>query len=67
MKVWALWSSRVNPYSAHELIDLFVLQEEAERVKAELIGKPSHQGLSGLLWGDDEDFPDLYVRPLDLR
>lgn len=67
MKVWALWSSRVDPYSSHELIDLFTSQEVAEQVRAELVGKLRYPTLSYLVWEDDEDFPDLYVRPLDLR
>jgi hypothetical protein len=68
VKVWALWSSCVGAYSNHELIDLFTSQEVAERVRAELVGKPRYpqtgyrQG-----WKEDEDFPDLYVRPFDLR
>lgn len=67
MKVWALWSSRVDPYSAHELVELFVLREDAEAAKEGLIGKPRFQPDLFGVWEDDEDFPDLYVRPLDLR
>jgi len=66
MRVWALWSSRVDPYSAHELVDLFTYRSDADAVKAGLIGKPRYRG-SLVLWGDDEDFPDLYVRPLDVH
>lgn len=66
MRIWALWSSRTEMYSEPELLDLFVLQEEADAVKAGLIGKPRYRGMR-LPWGDDEDFPDLYVRPLELR
>lgn len=66
MKVWALWSSRVDTYSAHELIDLFTSGEVAERVRDALIGKPRYRDL-GLPWEDDEDFPDLYVRPIEVH
>lgn len=66
VKVWALWSSRVDTYSAHELIGLFAEQETAEQVRDALVGKPRSRDL-GLPWEDDEDFPDLYVRPLEIR
>lgn len=68
MKVWALWSSRVDPYSEHELVAVFAQEATAEAVKAGLIGLPTVPGYGmRLLWKDDEDFPDLYVRPVDLR
>lgn len=64
--VWALWSSRVEMYSSHELIEVFADQETAEAARVGLIGKPRYRG-SGVLWEDDEDFPDLYVRTLEIR
>jgi len=67
VKVWALWSSRVDPYSNHELIDLFTSPEVAEQVRDGLIGKLMYPDLGFLRWKDDEDFPDLYVRPLEIR
>lgn len=73
MKVWALWSSRVDPYSAHDLIELFTYRYDAEAVKAGLIGKPRVplpvRGADHLfgVWADDEDFPDLYVRPIEVH
>lgn len=67
MKVWALWSACVDPYSAHELIGLFARREDAELVKDGLIGNPRVPGYATLLWEDDEDFPDLYVQPHDLH
>lgn len=66
MKVWALWSSRVDPYSAPDLVEVFADEATAERVRAELIGKPHSHGMRWP-WEDDEDFPDLYVRPLEVR
>ena len=67
MRVWALWSSRVDPYSAHELIALFTYRYDADAVKAGLIGKPRCRDRLFGVWVDDEDFPDLYVRPLEVR
>ena len=67
MKIWALWSSRVDPYSNHELMQLFTSQEVAEQVRAELVGKLMYPTLGYLIWQDDEDFPDLYVRPVELH
>jgi hypothetical protein len=65
-KVWALWSSRVDPYSEHELVGLFAAEDVAETVRANLIGKPRNRDYLFGRWADDEDFPDLYVRPLDV-
>lgn len=67
MRVWALWSSRVDPYSNHELIDLFADQAVAEAVRDGLIGKPRYPDMRRLAWEDDEDFPDLYVLPLEVH
>jgi hypothetical protein len=67
MRAWALWSSRVDPYSAHELVELFAQQEVAEAVRAGLIGKPRYPGTRVLAWEDDEDFPDLYIRSVEIR
>jgi len=66
VKIWALWSARVDPYSAHDLIALFADGATAERVRAELIGRPRERDHLLGVWVDDEDFPDLYVRPLDV-
>lgn len=63
MKVWVLWSSRVDFYSDHEVVALFRSRKLAETVRAGLIGKQCNRGMAGLCWEDDEDFPDLYVRP----
>jgi hypothetical protein len=63
VKVWLLWSSRVDPYSAWDLIDVFADEKVAEQVKAGLIGKPRHRDRLFGVWDDDEDFPDLVVRP----
>lgn len=69
MRAWALWSSRVDPYSPHELVELFADQDAAEQVRHGLIGKPVHRDawLHRWVWEDDQDFPDLYVRPLEIR
>lgn len=69
MHAWALWSTRVDMYSRWELVEIFLDEETANRVRAELIGKPSAPGVSrtGLLWNDDDDFPDLCVRSIELR
>lgn len=66
MKAWGLYSARVDTYSAPELIELFADEATAERVKAELFGKQRGRSYGGL-WEDDEDFPDLYVRPVVVR
>jgi hypothetical protein len=68
MRAWALWSSRVDPYSNHELIEVFTYRADADAVKEALIGK-QRDALSSLFgsWQDDEDFPDLYVRPIVIR
>jgi hypothetical protein len=63
-----LWSSRVDPYSAHELVELFAEHEVAEVVRAGLIGKPRYPGTRLLVWeDDDEEFPDLYIRSVEIR
>lgn len=62
--VWALWSSRVETYSAHELICLFSSEDVADQVRDALIGKPRDRAMLALTWEDDDDFPDLYVRPV---
>lgn len=67
MKVWALWSSRVDPYSAHDLVELFADEETAARVRAELIGRLRARDHLFGVWVDDEDFPDLYVRPIEVH
>jgi hypothetical protein len=64
--IWALWSSRVDPYSEPELMQLFRYRYDADLVKSGLIGKPRHRHMQAL-WEDDEDFPDLYVRPVELH
>lgn len=66
MKVWALYSRRVEFFSEHELIDLFASEEEANSVRSMLAGYLAYRSGSGK-WEDDEDFPDLYVRPVELR
>lgn len=66
MKVWGLFSSRVDTYSSHDLLDLFTQQAVAEAVRDGLTGMPVQPGLSSV-WEDDEDFPDLYVRPMEVR
>lgn len=73
MKAWGLYSARVDPYQSHDLLDVFTDQEVAETVRVNLIGKPvdPHRPRSldawPTVWDDDEDFPDLYVRPLEVR
>jgi hypothetical protein len=71
VKIWALWSSRVDPYAGWDLIELFVLHEDAEAVRAGLIGKQADQRGGAYLWHQDPDgvelFDDLHVRSLDLR
>ncbi len=70
MRAWALWSSRVDLYSPHELIEVFADQAVAEAARDGLIGKPRDwRRLPPWKdsWEDDEDFPDLYVRPIVIR
>lgn len=67
MKIWGLYSSRVDPYHDHELLEVFDSEELAETVRANLIGKQARRDMHGWNWEDDEDFPDLLVRPLTLR
>ena len=65
MKVWALWSARVDMYSQPELIELFADPETAETARVNLIGKQSRRD-APWAWQDDEDFPDLYVREVEI-
>ena len=68
--VWGLYSSVVDYGSGHELVEIFAREEAAAAARDGLIGKPIYNWPSGPgknVWKDDEDFPDLYVRPLDLR
>lgn len=67
MKVWGLYSTRVDLYNSWELIELFADEATAQRTKAELIGKRVHKKILTWVWEDDEDLPDLVVRPLDIR
>jgi hypothetical protein len=67
VKIWGLWSSRVDMYSEPELLGLFADRADAERTKAGLIGHPKARGLLYPVWEDDEDFPDLYVREMELH
>lgn len=67
--VWGLYSSVVD-YGRHELVEIFAREKDAAAARDGLIGKPIHNwpgGPSKNVWEDDEGFPDLYVRPLDLR
>lgn len=66
MKVWGLYSARVDPYHAYELIEVFADQETAEAVRDNLFNKQAGRQY-GWSWEDDEDFPDLLVRPLEIR
>jgi hypothetical protein len=67
-RVWALWSARVEMYSEPELVALFATEAVAHAVRDGLIGKPREPNsrLYGV-WVDDEDFPDLYVRPVEIH
>lgn len=67
MRAWGLYSTRVDYGCSHELVELFADEAIAEMVKAHLFGKLRYPGMSWLTWADDEDFPDLYVRPLEIR
>jgi hypothetical protein len=68
VKAWALWSARVDMYSEPELIEVFTCRADADAVRDALVGK-QRDAISRLfgVWGDDEDFPDLYVRPIEIR
>jgi hypothetical protein len=57
-RVYGLWSRLVPSCSELELIELFLLKEEAEAAKA---------GLISSAWSDDEDFPDLYIKGMEVR
>lgn len=67
MKAWGLYSARVDPYNAHELIEMFASQDDAELARDNLFGKRVSRYLLNVVWEDDEEFPDLYVRELPLR
>lgn len=68
MELWAIWSSRVDPYAGWDLVQVFLDEDVARRVKAELIGKQAAQRGGAYLWYEDPDgdelFNDLHVRPL---
>jgi hypothetical protein len=66
VKAWGLFSSRVDLYHPHDLLELFTDEADARAVRDALIGLPVDRGLSPI-WEDDDEFPDLYVRPLELR
>lgn len=67
MRVYGLWSRLVDPYSEPELIELFILPADAEAAKAGLIGKRTNPRVHSSAWSDDEDFPDLYVKAIEVR
>ena len=70
MKVWGLYSTRVDPYHSWELLAVFASQELAETVMGNLWGKPAKQYSGLYLWWqdpDDPEFSDLIVRPLDVH
>lgn len=54
-------------YSHPELIAVFAGEATANTVRDALFGLPVGYRMPGLLWEDDEDFPDLYVRPLEVH
>lgn len=70
MKVWGLYSSRVDPYHRWELIELFTLESEARRVRDLLAGKPYDRHPFSWNWKVDDtesDFNDLHVCWMELR
>lgn len=72
MKAWGLYTSlHVDPYHRHELVEVFADEATADQAREGLIGKPVDRTWAAhewcLRWKDDEDFPDLYVRPIELR
>jgi len=67
MEVFGLWSARVDMYGQPELIELFADEQVAQEVKAGLIGKRRDRMILTWVWEDDEDFPDLFVGPLEVR
>lgn len=67
VKVWGLYSSQVGTCSPHELLEVFAEQADAEACRDGLLGNRVSRLVVNWVWEDDEDFPDLYVRPLDLH
>jgi hypothetical protein len=76
MKVWALFSARVDPYSERELVALFADRAVAEAVRDGLIGNPVWRNgpgsrVLGPTWHEDPDgdelLDDLHVRPVELH
>lgn len=64
---WALWSTNVGVYQHYELIQVFADLETAETVRDNLFGKPVSRTTRSWVWEDDEDLPDLLVRPIAIR
>lgn len=71
MKIWGLYSSRVDPYDSWELIELFSDEKQACMVRDLLVGKVREPGMpTYCTWEDDggePEFNDLHVIERDLR
>lgn len=66
-RAWGLWQARSGAYEPAELLEVFTDQETAETVRDNLFGKQRTRLVRNWVWEDDEDLPDLYVRPIEIR
>ncbi len=69
VKIWGLYSSRVDPYDRWELIELFSSEEQARLARDLLTGQLMDPNWLAV-WKecpDEPEFDDLHVRALDLR
>lgn len=65
-RAWALYKAPAGAYEPPELLEVFADQAVAEAVRDNLFGRQRSRYLRHG-WQDDEDFPDLYVRPVEIR
>lgn len=67
MRAWALWARGFGAYDPPELIEVFDDRDTAEMVRDLLFGLRRSRTVQNWLWEDDTEFPDLYVRPVEIR
>lgn len=73
MRVWALYSTYVDPMEPPELLELFGSEEMARQALQGLTGRSRSQTAGGRSVGtwdvsyDVDELSDLYIKPLEVR